>query len=131
MPSAAEAGTGRPPARRAALVGALVVLIALIGMGDHATGTQIDFSILFGSPIPIGAWFIGPWPSDGLAALSSIAWLLADLYGGLHYSSPTIPYWNAAVGLAFFLIIAATLAARREAERRILELMQVKSEFTA
>ena len=128
MPRAAEA---HPAARRAALVGVLVVLIALIGVGDYWTGTQIDFSIFFVIPIAIGAWFIGAGASYLLAALSALAWLLADLHGGVHYSSPTIPYWNAVVGVSFFVIIAATLAARRQAERRILELMQVKSEFTA
>ena len=128
MPSAAEAAS---PVGRALLTAALVVLVALIGVGDYWTGTQIDFSIFFVIPIAIGAWFIGPWTSYLLAALSSAAWLWADLYGGLHYSSPTIPYWNAAVGVAFFLIIAATLSARRQAERRILELMHVKSDFTA
>jgi signal transduction histidine kinase len=116
---------------RAPLIAALVLLVAFIGLLDYWTGTEITFSIFFLIPIALGAWFVGPRTSISLAVLSAAAWLLADLYGGFPYSSRTIPFWNGAVGLSFFLIIAATLSARKRAERRILELMNIKSEFVS
>jgi len=118
-------------AARALLSVGLFALVALIGMVDYWTGTELAFSIFFLIPIALAAWFVGPRTSGALAGASSVAWFLADRYGGFPYSTPTIAYWNAAVGLGFFLIIAATLSARRRTERRIVELMNVKSEFTS
>lgn len=37
------------------------------------------------------------------------------------YSHPSIPLWNAAMGLGLFSILAVTLSARRRAEQRILD----------
>jgi signal transduction histidine kinase len=120
-----------PAGRRAVLTFTLVLEVVLIGWVDYRTGAEIDISILYMIPIAMGAWCVGRRTGYGLAALSSITWFLADLYCGFHYSHPTIPYWNAAVGLAFFLIIAGMLSTRKQAEQRILELMNIKSEFTS
>ncbi len=131
MPTRTRLAARRSTWSRAVLTGVLLVLIALIGVVDYWTGTEIAFSIFFLIPITLGAWLVGPRTSYVLSVLSAIAWLLADLYGGFPYSDRTIPYWNGAVGLGFFLIIAATLSARRRNELRILELMNIKSEFTS
>lgn len=100
-------------------------------MVDYWTGTEFVVSIFFLIPIALGAWFVGPRTSLALAILSALALLLADLYGGYRYSSWTVPYWNGAVGLGFFIVVSATLSARKQAEERIRELMNIKSEFTS
>lgn len=119
------------PLRRALITAALLALVALIGMADYWTGTEVEFSIFFLVPIALAAWRLGSRTSLALAGASSAAWFLADRYGGFPYSHPSIPCWNAAMGLGFFSIIAVMLSSRRSAERRILELMSVKSQFTA
>jgi len=123
-------GLGADASRSLFLLG-MVVLVALIGMVDYWTGPEITLSIIFLLPIGLGAWFLGARPGLLLGCLSSVAWFLAERHGGFHYSSQAILYWNASVRLGFFLIIAAAVSARRRTEKRILELMSVKSAFTS
>ena len=112
-------------------VAAFVALVALIGVCDYLTGTEVALTVFYLIPIALGAWYVGPRTGRMLAFLSAGAWLLADVYGGHLYQSPIIPPWNAAVCLAFFLIIAATTSVRQRSERRLRELMAIKSEFTS
>ncbi len=122
----------RASARARALgIAALVLLVALIGAIDYWSGNEIAITVFYLIPISLGAWFIGPRTGNGLALLSAAVWLLADLYGGRPYQSPIIPPWNAVVSLAFFLITAYALSARKRTERRLLELMDIKSELTS
>lgn len=110
---------------------ALLALVALIGWLDYLTGTEVAFSIFFLVPVAAAAWWIGPRTSLALCLASAVAWYLADRLGGFPYSHPTIPLWNASMGCAFLLALSFALTARRRSERRILELMEVKSRFTA
>ncbi len=109
----------------------LVLLTLLIGAIDYWSGPEIMVTIVYLVPIGLGAWYFGRAAGIALSILSAAAWLLADLYGGRAYPSPIIPPWNAAVSLALFLIIAAAISARRRTEQRLLELMEVRSRFTA
>jgi signal transduction histidine kinase len=123
---------GRPAAgSKVLLTVAFVALVGLIGLIDYVTGTELAVTIFYLIPIALGAWFVGPRTGRVLAFLSAGAWLLADVYGGHLYQSPIIPPWNAAVCLSFFLIIAATISVRQRTERRLRELMEIKSEFTS
>ncbi len=126
-----DPGASVVPARRALSLAGLVALVALVALGDYWTGPEISFSIFFLIPISLGAWHFGRGIGLVLAGLSASGWLLADLYGGRPYSSDAILYWNAAVRLGFFAIIATVLAARRQAELRIYQLMRVKSDFVS
>jgi signal transduction histidine kinase len=130
MPASTENGA-RLPARSLLLGAALTLLVALIGAIDYWTGNEIALTIVYLIPIALGAWFVGPRTGNLLALLSAGAWLLADVYGGRAYDSPIIPPWNAVVSLAFFLIASQALSARKRTERRLLELMDIKSELTA
>ncbi|MBK7641615.1 MAG: hypothetical protein IPJ19_00975 [Planctomycetes bacterium] len=122
----------RSSARSRALIGAgSVMLVALIGAIDYWSGTEIAITIFYLVPIALGAWFVGSRTGYALALLGASAWLLADLYGGHPYSSPIVPPWNAIVSLAFFLLTAWALAARRRTEQRLVELMDIKSELTS
>jgi signal transduction histidine kinase len=131
MPGWTDSEAGPSARARALLAAALVLLVALIGALDYWSGTEIALTIFYLIPIALGAWFVGPLTGQVLAVLSAAAWLLADLYGGHPYDSPIIPPWNAAVSLAFFLLTALALSARKRSERRLRELMDIKSELTS
>ena len=130
MPVAIEPWMRSAGGRRIAAA-ALVLLVGLIGAVDYWTGVEVLLTIFYLLPISLGAWYVGRETGILLSVLSAIAWLLADLYGGHHYLSPVIPPWNAGVCLGFFLIISLAISARRRTERRLLELMEVRSRFTA
>jgi signal transduction histidine kinase len=131
MRASTENGAPRSARSRAILTVALALLVALIGALDYWSGNEIALTIFYLIPIALGAWYVGPRAGNLLALLSAGAWLLADVYGGPIYDSPIIPPWNAAVTGAFFLITSYALSARKRSERRLLELMDIKSELTS
>lgn len=55
-----------------------------------------------------------------LAFLSAFLWITAERVAGLTYARPWLLYWNAAIRLCFFLVVAAFSVNRRslETERR-------------
>lgn len=130
MPVAIEPRRPFGARERLGLAG-LVLLTLLIGAIDWWSGPEITVTIVYLVPIGLGAWYFGRAAGIVLSVLSAAAWLWADLYGGRAYPSPIIPPWNAAVSLALFLIISIAISARRRTEQRLLELMEVRSRFTA
>jgi diguanylate cyclase (GGDEF)-like protein len=95
------------------LIGA--ILIGAVWLLDLLTGHDISFSIFYLLPIVLVTWYGTRDAGMIYAALAAAAWLLADLWAGHAYRHHFIPYWNAAVRLGFFLIIAGTLAKLRAA----------------
>lgn len=87
----------------------LIFLVAVIGTLDHFTGYELSFSIFYAIPICIGAWYAGRNLGLLLCILSAITWLAVDYTSGHQYSHPGIPFWNAAVRMGFFTIIAYLL----------------------
>lgn len=85
---------------------------------DYVTGYEVSLSLLYLAPIGLAAWYAGRRPGYAVAALSCLAWYVADRAAGGEYSSPVIPVWNAIVRLALFLIVAHLLAALRTSLRR-------------
>jgi predicted signal transduction protein with EAL and GGDEF domain len=99
-----------------------LLLIFVIGLTDHLTGKEISFSIFYVIPVALASWFLGSAPSQALAVLSALIWLLVDYTAGAVYSHLLIPIWNAAVRLGFFSITAyllATLHGRLEREEEL------------
>lgn len=81
------------------------VLILLIGGADYVSGSELSFSVFYLIPVVILAWFADRRAGIRASAASAVLWFLADHFGGRVYSSPLIPFWNAAVRLGFFLIV--------------------------
>ena len=108
---------------RIAVFVACLLLVALLGLVDWLTGSQISFSIFYLVPVAIASWLVGRWAGIGLSALCAAVWAVADLAGGSHYSHPLIPVWNAMMRGGFFLITTLLLVNLR----RILEREQAHS----
>ena len=83
------------------------ILVGIIGLLDYATGYEISFSIFYLIPIAWVSWQVGGRAGFLLSWVSALVWLAIDLAGGHVFSRPWIPYWNAGVRLAFFLITSA------------------------
>src|SRR5258706_3255742 len=131
MPASTESGARLSARAQVALTAALTLLVAIIGALDCWSGNEIALTIFYLIPISLGAWFVGPRTGNYLALLSAGVWLLADLYGGRSYDRRILRPWNALVSLAFSLIPAYPLSARKRTERRLLELLDIKSELTS
>lgn len=90
-----------------------LVLVAVIGVLDHASGYELSMSIFYLIPISLAAWEIGRPAALLLALVSATVWLVSDLAAGNVYSAPWIPFWNGAVRLGFFLVVAGLLTRLR------------------
>jgi signal transduction histidine kinase len=87
-----------------------VLTVILVGLIDLVTGAQISLSIFYLVPIAFTTWFAGRMPGLLTAVLSAGVWLVADLSNAPIYSHAAIPFWNSAVRLGFFLLIACQLS---------------------
>ncbi|MGO9117580.1 MAG: hypothetical protein ACLQPD_08205 [Desulfomonilaceae bacterium] len=82
------------------------VLTAVVGWVDFITGYEVSISILYLGPISLVAWYAGRAPGFLVAVTSAIVWLLADVAAGHTFGRMMIPYWNGAVMLGEFLVVA-------------------------
>lgn len=89
------------------------LLVGAIGLLDYFSGPELSVSVFYLLPVALVAWLRGKWPGYCISLASMGCWLAADLLSGADYSHPLIPYWNAMVGLASFIIITQILAPLR------------------
>jgi diguanylate cyclase (GGDEF)-like protein len=91
-------------------VAAGLALVTAVGFVDFLTGPEISLSVFYLVPVGLVSWNPRRWPGVAVAAASSGVWLVADVGAGHVYSSPAIPYWNAFVRLAIFIIVALVVS---------------------
>ena len=104
--------TARSPAQIAAIGTLLVVLIGGI---DVTLTYEIAMSVFYLIPVAIVAWYAPARFGAVISLFGAFVWLVADLAGGHAYELVWAPYWNAAVRLAFFVIVAQLLCRLRGA----------------
>jgi len=100
----------KPTTRRSLILAGCWLLLGLLGWLDDRTGYELSFFVFYAAPVGLGAWYGGRWPAIGLALGSTVAWLLADYYTGLKYSTWFYYYWNGAIHFLAFIINAVTIA---------------------
>ncbi len=89
---------------------ACFIMLAGLGWLDYATGYEMSFFVFYSAPIGFAAWYSGQWPAIIVALGATVAWLLADYYGGVKYSNNYVYYWNSVIHFAAFIINAVTIA---------------------
>lgn len=87
----------------------ILLITAVLGMIDLATGYEYSFSVFYLLPVSIAAWYDQYKITVLTIMLSGMTWLIADIHAGHHYSNTFIPLWNAFVRLGFFSIVAFLL----------------------
>jgi diguanylate cyclase (GGDEF)-like protein len=95
------------------LAGTICVLA--LGFVDFITGHEYGFSLFYLLPIAWVTWRAGRFAGLFLSAQSAILWLVADIFSGHVYSTPTAPLWNTLIRLGFFLVVEELLVALRRA----------------
>jgi signal transduction histidine kinase len=86
-----------------------VVVIGLVAVADHVTGTQTIMEIFYLLPVLLVAWRVGFNPALVLGAAGATLTLVDDLLYG-QFEHPAIPYWNAAAALATYAIAAEVVS---------------------
>ncbi len=106
----AEAVARRAPSRpRWHAVSLVVAAVVAIGLVDFLTGHELLFSTFYLVPVALATWRIGRRFAVLVAVLSVGAWLAGDLAAGAVYTHPFVPAWNAAIVLAFYLVVIGLL----------------------
>lgn len=98
-------------------VAAGLFFVAGIGAADFATGRELAFSLFYLIPVVLVTWFSGKKTGLVICLASAVTWFAADMLAGQSYSQPVIRYWNAAVRLAFFVVVTVLLPALKELGR--------------
>jgi signal transduction histidine kinase len=91
--------------------------ILLIGIIDSITGYQVSFSLFYGVPIFIVAWYCDKKLGFLTALLAGITWWWADAKAGHLYIHTWLEVWEAFVRLGFFVFVSigsSALKAQRD-----------------
>ena len=114
-----------PPKR--VIVTMSLLLAALIGVADYATGHMLSLATLYLIAICWACWAAGRRAGLLLAAVSAVIWLVADMAVGYPHSNRTILYWNALMLLVLFVGVVFLLAAFRVAHDHLEEEVQLRT----
>jgi signal transduction histidine kinase len=104
---------------RLVIVAAGLSSIVLLGLLDYLTGPEVSLSVFYLLPISVVTWFTDRRSGIVVATIGAAMWLVADLKSGAAYSNPLIPYWNAGVRCAFFLIAVYLESALKTSNQRL------------
>jgi len=92
-----------------------IVLLCLIGYVDYITGYELRLSAFYLLPISIVALNFNRPVGIFAAAISAIVETLTNLLaGGFYYSRPLLHFWNMAILMAIYVIVAVLISTLRD-----------------
>jgi len=86
-----------------------VFIVLAVGALDFVSSWDFSFSIFYLLALGLAAWFVGLRFALFISVLSVGVALAGDLENRARYSSRLIPWWNAFIALAFYLIVVGLL----------------------
>ena len=104
------------PGRNGTVLRWTVAAALLVGAftADHLTGSEVSSSLYYVIAIAYAAWFLGRLAGLGLAALCTLAWLVAYELAGRPFSQPAILAWNLLAELSIYAAMALALGFLRD-----------------
>jgi diguanylate cyclase (GGDEF)-like protein len=102
----ADIGAGT---RRLVLGGCAAVLVAVAYI-DYRVGFEISFSLFYLFPMAAATWYGARGAGIAFAFVGAALWAVSDQMSDHAYSHPAVPYWNAGVRLAYFLIVVELIS---------------------
>ena len=90
-----------------------LILLAIIGLADFATGVELSISIFYLFPIILCSWYIGRKSGLTVSLFSALIWFAAENFSSRQYSSFIILSINAILMLGIFVIISEIFSALR------------------
>jgi len=105
-----------------------VVLALLVAAADYVTGVEVSVSVFYVAPIFMATWYVGDAAGFPMSCLCVAASLVVDRFLQVHeYENSATPWWNAAVLLAFFVILNVMLLRLQAAMARAQSLAMTDS----
>ena len=90
-----------------------LLLVGLVTLIDFRTGEELSLVLFYLVPIGIAAWYGARWMGFLVATIAGIAWVVNELIG-LPHDNALILYWNSALRVMLFLIVAYLLSSLRQ-----------------
>lgn len=111
--AAREVTGGAARSRKRGLMRTLVLLliIAVIGAIDYASGMAVVISVLYFIPIIAAGWFLLPERAVAVALVATLAWLVADVGWRGSGELKAVLLWNACAGV--LTLVAVTFLVQR------------------
>lgn len=108
-----------------------VFLLTVVTVADYTTDYEM-FLFLFHLPAMIlAAWYVGFSFGVLIAALSATAWISANIFDGVRFSSYFVPVWNALIIFAVYLVVLALLWWLKKFNRELEERVRLRTESLA
>ncbi len=105
---------------------ALLLVVSMSGLA-YVTGHEVSISAFFLIPICWATWAAGRGAGVLVATVTALLWLVADLWTARLYGHPAIPYWNALMLLALFLVIVYLLSAFQDSHFHLEEMVRQRT----
>lgn len=83
-----------------------LVQVLFIGLLDWITGSELSFTVFYLVPVSVAAWYSGTVVTYGIVLAAAGTWLGVEYVADRSYSAQWILYWNSAVRLVFFSVVA-------------------------
>ena len=111
------------PVRAFVFATLFLIMLALV---DYLSGFELNFFTFYYVPIILTAWFVHRKAAWVMSVLCAVTWFVADRLSGHQYTSNIYWFWNGAIRMVAFLIVAEAFAAvrrERDKEREISEVL--------
>jgi len=105
-----------------------LAILAVVGGADYLTGHEILFSTFYLVPVALAAWTVGRGLAIFISVSSVGAWLIGDFAAGATYPHAFVPVWNAAIILAFYLIVVWLLTRLHDMHRNLEERVRFRTQ---
>jgi diguanylate cyclase (GGDEF)-like protein len=92
-----------------------LALVAGVGVIDLLTGADFVFSVFYAVPIALATWVLGRTSGLLFSVVATTLWTVGDHNSLDQTWASGVPWWNAAVRLAFFAMVVLILAALKQA----------------
>ena len=96
------------------LTGAGLLVVLGISAIRYFTGPEFALSVFYLLPIILITWLVGFWPGVLVAVVSTLGWLVADLFFLDTFSHVYVPFINESFRLTVFFIIIFLITSLRK-----------------
>lgn len=99
-----------------------LLLVGSLGLLNYFAGPDVSFLLFYVLPVFLASWFVGRGAGLWMCLASGLTWVAAASVWSEHYTNAAVPYWNAAVGLGFLVILTLIVSALKRSHEHEREL---------
>src|SRR3954471_19754829 len=92
-----------------------LVLVAVIGVVDYYSGSEMNIAMLYLAPIFMTAWTLGTNAAIVMSIIATTAWYISVLYMHQSYSQPWLHIWDGSIQFAMFVVFGLVISKLRTA----------------